>query len=236
MRQLGLQEVDEIDAEVGKRDFGNWLHRVLAAFHQVLHASPEPVGPRRRALLDIAAQEVTQSMRFEESEFLPFAAAWPKVREGYLDWLSKHEAKLQAVFELAEAEKTLELGDVKLVGRIDRIDRLPDGSAFVMDYKTEAAKTSNERVKDPGEDTQLAFYAALLHDDTLRAAYVNIGERGETKSIEQDEIVQARDFLVEGILHDVARIAAGDALPAHGEGRVCDFCGARGLCRKDFWG
>ena len=27
----------------------------------------------------------------------------------------------------------------------------------------------------------------------------------------------------------------GAALPALGEGPVCDFCEARGLCRRDHW-
>ncbi|MDD2714119.1 MAG: PD-(D/E)XK nuclease family protein, partial [Simplicispira sp.] len=82
---------------------------------------------------------------------------------------------------------------------------------------------------------QLAFYAALLSHDTLRAAYVNVGERGETQMHEQDEVVHLRDLLVEGIQHDFERIAAGDPMPALGEGMVCDYCVARGLCRKDFW-
>ena len=51
--------------------------------------------------------------------------------------------------------------------------------------------------------TQLAgwaFYAALLEDDTLRAAYVNVGERGETRFMEQPLLGEARDALVHGIL------------------------------------
>ena len=43
------------------------------------------------------------------------------------------------------------------------------------------------------------------------------------------------DLLVEGIQHDFERIAAGDPMPALGEGMVCEYCAARGLCRKDFW-
>jgi ATP-dependent helicase/nuclease subunit B len=31
------------------------------------------------------------------------------------------------------------------------------------------------------------------------------------------------------------RIAAGAPMPALGEGRVCDTCEARGLCRRDHW-
>jgi ATP-dependent helicase/nuclease subunit B len=54
--------------------------------------------------------------------------------------------------------------------------------------------------------------------------------------VEQRNVVPARDLLVQGILHDMQAIADGAALPALGEGSACDFCAARGLCRKDFWG
>jgi ATP-dependent helicase/nuclease subunit B len=73
-----------------------------------------------------------------------------------------------------------------------------------------------------------------LHEDTLRAAYVNLGER-ETVVVEQPEVVAARDALVAGIQADFAAIANGAALPALGEGAVCETCAARGLCRRDFW-
>lgn len=235
LRQLGLHEADEIDTEVDKRDFGNWLHQVLRAFHESLSGNgPSPAADRIR-LLDAAAAEVTQSQRLEPGEFLPFAAAWPQVRDGYLDWLTRHEAHEGAVFQQAESEREMALGPVKLVGRIDRVDRLADGRSMVMDYKTEARAASLERVKQPGEDTQLAFYAALLDDDTLRAAYVNVGERGKTETVEQPHVVPARDLLVHGILDDLGRIEAGVPMAALGEGKVCDFCAARGLCRRDFW-
>ncbi|HZF83460.1 MAG TPA: PD-(D/E)XK nuclease family protein, partial [Burkholderiaceae bacterium] len=111
-----------------------------------------------------------------------------------------------------------------------------DGRAYVIDYKTESLDSSKQRVKEPFEDTQLAFYAALLDEDTLRAAYVNVGEKASgTQTVEQTEVVAARDALVEGILHDLHRIGEGAAMPALGEGAVCEFCAARGLCRKDFW-
>ena len=124
---------------------------------------------------------------------------------------------------------------MRLHGRIDRIDRLPSGLRMVMDYKTENVQKTNTRIKQPMEDTQLAFYAALLHDDELRAAYVNVGERGETKFKEQRFVLQVRNALVLGIVDDLRRIGEGAALPALGEGAVCDYCAARGLCRKDSW-
>ncbi|HXE50737.1 MAG TPA: PD-(D/E)XK nuclease family protein, partial [Ramlibacter sp.] len=212
LRQLGLQEDDEIDTEIDKRDFGNWLHRVLRTFHESLGRSGAPLPADRVRLLDLAASEVTRTQRLDEGEFLPFAAAWPKVRDGYLSWLAGHEAHERATFEQAESEHEMQLGPIKLVGRIDRIDRLADGRAMVMDYKTEPRATSVERVRQPGEDTQLAFYAALLQDDSLRAAYVNVGERGKTETMEQPAVVEARDLLVHGILDDLSRIGSGAVL------------------------
>nr|WP_325343804.1 PD-(D/E)XK nuclease family protein [Xylophilus sp.] len=233
LRQLGLQEADELDAEVDKRDFGIWLHAVLRSFHEGLAADPCDDAHERRARLDAAADEATRRQGLAPEEFLPFAASWPQVRDGYLAWLAGHEAA-GLRFDRAESWHDQPLGPVALVGQIDRLDKRAEG-LLVIDYKTESLATSRDRVKNPSEDTQLAFYAALVPDDTLRAAYVNVGERGETQFVEQPDVVAARDALVEGILSDLGRIAEGQAMPALGEGAVCDWCAARGLCRKDFW-
>lgn len=234
LRQLRLQEADELDSKLGKRDFGNWLHTLLKVFHQTLQASPAPDLPAREILINNAAQQAASELGLSDSEFLPFAASWPRVREGYLAWLAAHEAA-GAVFQAAEVERQTPLGDLTLIGTIDRIDRQSDGSTLVLDYKTENRATTAERLKQPQEDTQLAFYAGLVDDDTLAAAYVNLGEKEATRSYEQPEIVALRDELLDGIVTDMARVARGVPLPALGEGKACDYCSARGLCRKDFW-
>ena len=130
------------------------------------------------------------------------------------------------------------------MGQLDRIDRQdsPEGAIpLVIDYKTEPRQTTLERVKNPAEDTQIAFYAVLLAEETMRGAYLSItdsreseGPAAATRWVEQTEIAVAREQLLAGIEHDLSRIAAGHALPPLGEGKVCDFCAARGLCRKDF--
>jgi ATP-dependent helicase/nuclease subunit B len=239
LRQLGLKTNDELESEVDKRDFGVWLHAVLGEFHEALQMRMQQGDAvdlaQRVVMIDAAAAATTASMGLPEGEFLPFAAAWPAVRTGYLNWLTTHEAE-GATFTSAETSHSQALGSVSLVGRIDRIDTLIDGSVMVMDYKTESSAKTKQRVKDPLEDTQIAFYAALLPNDTLRAAYINVGEGdNKTGKVEQLNIVEARDALIDGIQADMQRIADGMPLPALGDGPACDYCQARGLCRKDFW-
>jgi len=235
LRQLGLKEAEELEVELDKRDFGLWLHAVLQAFHEQLKTVVQADAAARRALIDAAATQVTQSMHLAEEEFLPFQAAWPRVREGYLEWLAGHEAE-GLHFEEGERWQEQPLGTLTLVGRLDRIDQTGNGEVMVIDYKTESPTVTAKRIKEPFEDTQLAFYAALQPHDTLRAAYVNVSEKEGSKTFEQNDVVAVRDALIEGIAHDLQQIASGAPLPALGEGDACEFCAARGLCRKDFWG
>ena len=238
LRQLRLQESDELDGELDKRDFGLWLHAVLSHFHALLADEGAADDAARHALMERASEAVLAEQRLSPDEFLPFAAAWPQVRHGYLAWLSTHEAQ-GLRFDASEGWHEQSLGTLTLFGQVDRIDRaaglMAEEGSFVIDYKTESLSVTRERVKRPDEDTQLAFYAALLPHGTLRAAYVNVGERGETTTVEQEDVLDAREMLVEGILSDLERVAEGAPMPALGEGQVCDFCSARGICRKDFW-
>ncbi len=247
LRQLRLQQIDEIEAEPDKRDLGNWLHAVLKAFHEARAAVDDGLDDRQR--LDALAQAEARARGLSVDDgaagagFLPFMAAWPALREGYLAWLATHESS-GPVFDQAEVSLTRSVGPWRLIGQLDRIDRQssPEGPIpLVIDYKTEPRATTLERVKNPLEDTQIAFYAALLGEETVRGAYLSITDARETDGtntptrwVEQEDIALARDQLIEGLQHDLSRVAAGQALPALGEGRVCDFCAARGLCRKDF--
>ena len=251
MRQLRLVDAPELEAEPDQRDMGNWLHAVLRAFHEQ-RGDARPGVEADRAALDQLAAETAAAMGLNAGEggagFLPYEVVWPATRDGYLAWLATFEATADRAgphFVQAEAVMTSSAGPWKLYGKLDRVDAQdsPEGPIpFVIDYKTESRKTTIDRLKEPLEDVQLAFYAALLPDDNLRAAYLSINDRpgstaGDTATrlVEHTEVLEAREQLRAGLSHDMARVAAGHPMPALGEGRVCEFCKARGLCRKDFW-
>lgn len=233
LQQLGLREEGELDADIDKRDWGNWVHDVLDHFHQALRCDP---AADRLALMAAAAEHATEALGLaqEPGEFMPFAVAWPALRDAYLQWLAAHEAA-GAVFEGSEAALNQQRGPLALKGRVDRIDRLPDGAPLLIDYKTEPQAKTKARVKAGGEDIQLPFYALLANSDAPRAAYLNLAEREAPSLHELPDLTERAAQLFEGLCSDVARIAAGAPLKALGEGAVCDWCDARGLCRKDFW-
>ncbi len=231
--QLGLAEEGELDVDIDKRDWGNWLHDTLRGFHEALRVAPDA---DRLTLIDAAAEAATEALGpgLEPGEFMPFAVAWPTLRDAYLQWLAKHEAG-GAQFKLAEESIDTQRGPLRLKGQIDRIDEVTDGATLLIDYKTEPLARTRDRIKAGTEDTQLPFYALLSGADAPRAAYLNLAEREVPSLHELPELPVLAAQLYEGMAYDLARIAAGEPLPALGEGSVCGWCDARGLCRKDFW-
>ncbi len=242
LRALRLNVPDELEAQADARDWGNFLHRTLKSFHES-RGDTRPGKDADRDALERCAQATLDEMGLVQNPaFVPYLAGWPAVREGYLAWLPGHEAR--ATFDRAETRLTASVGPYKLVGEIDRIDRvLSDGVMldWVMDYKSESPEKTRQRVKNPFEDTQLAFYAALLPQGPVRAGYLSLrdgrtqGVEKATTMFEQKDIEAARDALLAGVQADLERIEQGHALPALGEGAACEYCRARGLCRKDFW-
>lgn len=258
---LGLREREELDDEPDRRDLGNWLHATLRAFHEARRDPTPPGTDDDRRLIDrlAAAEAVRMGLAqapqdgaadapeaLRSAGFLPYLLVWPGLRDGYLAWLATDESAGHARFDRAEVACEVALGPLTLVGRLDRLDRFdtPEGPGRrVLDYKTEARSTTLARVREPLEDTQLAFYAALLPDDgaPLEAGYLSLCERDQksagaaTRLVPQPEIGLAREALRQGLLQDAARLAQGHGLAPLGEGVVCTHCDVRGLCRKDFW-
>ena len=230
---LRLDDPDELEAALAKRDYGNWLHAVLYRFHSLRGAAGELSGQ-----LQAAAEFVTQEQALDSGELLPWRASFDQFVPDYLAWLALREA---AGWQWREGETEHEqaptaLGGLRLRGRIDRLDEGPAGARQLIDYKTGSAKDLAQRVQEPLEDTQLAFYAALLEGDaTFSAAYLALDGAQAPLEIAHSHVHASAAVLVENLASEWQRLQQGAALPALGEGRVCETCEARGLCRKDQW-
>jgi ATP-dependent helicase/nuclease subunit B len=242
-RLLSLRESDELDDAVEKRDYGTWLHAVLHRFHVERRA---PLPPQdEEARLHEVARRVQQEMRLDEAAFLPFAATFARLAPRYVQWLHERDREgaqwLDGERELKAAPEAW--GGVEMHGVIDRIDSVTgdDGPVLqLIDYKTGSAAALRSLVKQPHEDTQLAYYAALMAQQSeaagpLAAVYLPLDDSDGIKPIEHQNVEQTAQQLIAVVGRDLAQLRGGAPMPALGEGSACDFCEARGLCRRDHW-
>jgi ATP-dependent helicase/nuclease subunit B len=237
---LRLREADELDDEAEKRDYGTWLHAVLLRFHAERSGSTAAAEPPLVHLRRLAEDErVAQGI--DADSFLPFEASFERFAAHYVRWLQQRETG-DAVWLAGEIDREVPLpgvAGIALQGRIDRIDRR-SGAHELIDYKTESVVRLKEKVREPLEDTQLAFYAALalLGDEpppALRATYLALDDPQGIVEVTHENVEASAQVLLDGVAGELQRLRAGAALPALGTGRVCDYCEARGLCRRDHW-
>jgi ATP-dependent helicase/nuclease subunit B len=237
---LGLRETPELEAALEKRDYGTWLHAVLLRFHSERPANDAAAGDTDRLLAAADAEQA--ALKLDAAQLLPFRAAFDSFAANYLDWLHARDAegwRFEAG-ELALMREDPRLQGVTLEGRIDRVDTHPARTTRqLVDYKTGSAEALSDKVAEPLEDTQLAFYAALLAGvdapTPVRAIYLALQDRKPPLEIEHRDVADSAERLVDGLARDLSSLRAGAGLPALGEGPVCEYCEARGLCRRDHW-
>lgn len=251
---LKLRAVQEIDERQDRRLYGEWLHKVLAAFHQQRAASvaEHALGNREQdaELLDACAQRYMP----KEARFLPHKLVWNALREAYLDWQYENERRGWR-FGGSEKAVEVEFEGVRLYGRLDRIDKMAGvGSSvtvsddavspettWLLDYKTGSETQGRQAVKEPLEKIQMTFYALLvalargIEAGTVRASYVHVVKQ----KVWEYSLKEIADIVAElrtGLAHDIAHVRGGGAMPALGSGAVCGYCAYEGLCRKAHWG
>ena len=246
LRMLGLEEAAELDDEIERRDYGTWLHAVLQRFHEARREQPLGAVDEVERLVAFGKEE-QQARQLDEAAFLPFALRFRQVARMYVQWMLEHE---QRGAQVLKSEVTLEAPlprrpGVSLYGKVDRVDAVKGDEGeqtLVIDYKTGNIQGLKNKQRNPLEDTQLAFYAALLklaaeapgRGHALRAIYLALDGR-QIEEAEHPDVEHTAGQLLDGMADDLTRIAEGAPLPPLGEGSVCEHCEARGLCRKGHW-
>ncbi len=116
--------------------------------------------------------------RWEE---LPFEAEWLSKREqkavetlakGLAEYLADFKEKSRQLVA-AEGEFELELGRAMLRGKIDRVERSPDGEVVIADLKTGAHNKSQSEVD---QTPQLGAYQLAYAEGLLDGALAPLGE------------------------------------------------------------
>ncbi|HEY8602957.1 double-strand break repair protein AddB [Tsuneonella suprasediminis] len=118
---LRLSEMDALDADPGPAWQGELAHKILEVWHKT-----------HRPIADIAEEQLAQMHAHPLTR-----ALWrPRLLKA-LEWVEGQIAADPArIPTLFEEWGSMEWNGVTIRGRIDRLDRLEDGSYAVVDYKT----------------------------------------------------------------------------------------------------
>jgi DNA helicase-2/ATP-dependent DNA helicase PcrA len=119
----------------------------------------------------------------------------------------------------------VQIAGTKVAGRIDRMDRAPDGSVNIVDYKTGKARSQ----EDADESLQLSIYAMAAHEKwgyrVGALVFHNLEGNVPVYSRRTEfHLEEAR----ERVLAVARGIAAGNFKPK--PDFYCNFCAFRGLC------
>lgn len=200
--------------------FGTTVHAVLRDLARLVLAGKTTTGNDALALYEKHwSSEGYHGKNHEER----YKVHGQKLLTAYLE---AHPELLTARPLFIEEPFRFRLGDVTVVGRIDRVDRTTEGAIAVTDFKTGTARSS----RDAEESLQLTVYALALrevfhlHADRLTLSYLegNV-DRQVTRSAE--DLAEAEKRL----LRIAARIRAGEFTATPGY-LACRFCDFRTIC------
>ena len=195
--------------------FGIAVHQVLERFHST-------GGGSREYLMELFESAWRRSGFGDSDDEQQFHARALAALDRY--WQAEQASPGEPVwFERSFAFK---LGPHLLRGRVDRVDRRPDGSYELIDYKTGMAKTE-EQLR---EDVQLSLYQMgareswRLETSAQSYFYVLSGEKVEVEhsSEELDRVRATVAEIADGIL-------AQDFEPTPSPD-ICAFCDYRIIC------
>ncbi|GAB1234237.1 PD-(D/E)XK nuclease family protein [Ferrigenium sp. UT5] len=228
---LKLNELDEVPEAIEKRAYGERVHTILQRFHAQYPLVMQGDAEEMMAVLQRISEEVFADLLAQDFTARAWLARWMQSLPAYLEWQTTREAD---GWRYAESEQAFDwpLEGIRLRGRIDRLD-VRDDEKRVLDYKTQSEQVLRNKLKEPGEDVQLACYA-YAHE-AADAAFVSI-EGGKVSEVAPKEDVPLLAQLnAERLEQVMGEMRGGAGLPANGIDAVCAYCEVRGVCRKGEW-
>ncbi len=233
--RLAVRPPDEPRPGLSALDKGNAVHHALARLWTVLSSQAE-----LRAL-DAAARAARIADAVAQA--LPNVPAPTALERAVLDvergrlhalldrWLDQELKRTPFAVVAVEDARQVQFGALEFRVRLDRVDRLDDGSEMIVDYKTGRC-SSNDWLPPRMNEPQLPFYAvASASSDTRAIAYGRVDSvkpEWITSPYEDEEQWAALCAAWAADLSALtAEIAAGLAVPDPKRGsqtcRVCEF-------------
>ena len=186
---------------------------------------------------------------------------WQKQITSFIDWQIQresegwryHDAELTVGFTLSLTDPDGVQRDIRIAGRADRFDihQSDNTTAAVIDYKNQKMKKIVDRAENLLDDPQLLIYARAASENAVvahipgrtveQAEWVSLKaelDKGEDKNIRAHVVENMPELMTqfsEQITKDLNSLWARKPMQAFAPDSVCQYCEARGICRKGMW-
>jgi DNA helicase-2/ATP-dependent DNA helicase PcrA len=195
--------------------FGIVLHQVLERFHS-------SGGGPLSTLIQLFEASWRRSGFGDSDDERQFRERALAALERY--WRENQESDAEPVW--FERSFAFRLGPHLLRGRVDRVDRRPDGTYELIDYKTGKAKTADEL----REDVQLSLYQMGAREswrlETSAQSYLYVLTGEKVPVAHSDEELDRVKTTVAGIAGGIL----GQDFEPKPSPEVCSFCDYRIIC------
>ena len=218
--QFKLDREWRIPGEVpAAMQYGGTMHRVLRAYYDSVRQG-RPMT--EESLLDLFRADLAEAKiqdAYQRDLYLQQGI------EQLKEFLTLCRRGVMPEVLHTEESFQVKIGATTVVGRIDRMDKLPDGRIVITDYKT-GKPLSQE---DADDSLQLSIYALAArekwgyHADHL--AFYNLSENTSVLTHRSDAQLQQAKAKVENVAQNIAE-GKFDAKPSFN----CRFCAYRVLC------
>lgn len=200
--------------------YGQTIHQTLYQFHQL-------EGARLRPNLDKLIQLYEKNFIDEGYDSLSYRQArYDQGKRDLKRYFHAYQQKLEKPI-LLEQPFRLQLDGLEIVGKIDRIDKLSDGSLEIIDYKTGSEKTQKQVDADP----QLSLYhlaateSLQLNISRLSLYFLETGNKISTTRSSKDI-----DKTKQKLLNSIEQIRSSTFKPKPGSPMPCEFCDYKQIC------
>ena len=240
-----LQDISEFGS------IGTLLHEVLKYFYRSYAKQPSFQNLDAQRLwmkkeLEAISMEHWDRCIQQNGKMLYEQEQWLAQIPDWVQWQLHQEAN---GWKFVEAEKNLEFAlplakgmSVLVKGRADRIDQKGTQEFRVWDYKFKSIEKLKKSQKLIDDDPQLLMYSNALIQDADQAITMNDAgwvslrnpndkARELLQVLDSEALVDLQDQMT-SVLNQVWE---GKPLVANGPSQICQYCDARGLCRKGMW-
>ena len=186
---------------------------------------------------------------------------WQKQIPSFVDWQLQRElagwqyfdGEVKVGFDLPFKDADGNPKIIRIEGYADRYDINVDNNklASVIDYKNQRFERVKVRAEHILDDPQLLIYARAANEgreshkltghQVQQAEWVALKadiSKGEQKALRSQEVVDMPEMMQqfsEQITEDVEQLWAKKPMQAFAPEGVCQYCEARGICRKGIW-